>query len=47
MHISVDLAGVSAVSWDGLTTLLEIAATVGVAQRSSRNWFQNILLIYG
>jgi len=47
MHISVDLAGVSSVSWDGLTTLLELAATVGLAQRSSRDWFQNILLMYG
>jgi hypothetical protein len=28
MHISVDLAGVSAVSWNGLTALLDLAATV-------------------
>ena len=47
MHISVDLARVSAVSWDGLTTLLELAATVSLAQRTSRDRFQNILLMYG
>jgi hypothetical protein len=47
MRILVDLAGVSAVSWDGLTTLLELAATVGLAQGGSRDWFQIILLMYG
>jgi len=47
MHISVDLDDISAVSWDGLTTLLELAATVGLAQSSSCDWFQSILLMYG